>query len=76
MEEYVSKAIPKIIKFTSRASVKIKDNFYTIEYGEERQIDNFEFVNLDKERQKLIDDCNSIVDKQVEEILDTFVRKN
>lgn len=69
MEQYIPKATPTIIKFISRASVKIKDNFYTIEYGEERQIDDFNQVNLDKERQILIDDCNNIVDNQIIEII-------
>lgn len=36
MEHYISKAIPKTIKFSSRASVKIsnrgQDHYYTIEY--------------------------------------------
>ena len=37
MSEYIPKAEPKIIKFTSRASVKIVDkakqeHYYTIEY--------------------------------------------
>lgn len=74
MEEYASKAIPKLIKFCSRASIKVQDNFYTVEYGEERQIDNFDEVNLEKERQLLIDDCNNIVDKQIEEIVKTFLK--
>ena len=69
MEQYISKATPTIIKFISRASIKIKDNFYTIEYGEERQINDFNKVNLDKERQILIDDCNNIVDNQIIEII-------
>lgn len=77
MENYVSKAIPKTIKFSSRASVKIsnkgQDHYYTIEYGEERQIDNFDEVNIDKERQLLIDDCNKQVDNQIEEIVKTFL---
>lgn len=74
MEQYVSKAIPKMIKFSSRASVKVKDNFYTIEYGEERQIDNFNDVDIEKERQLLIDVCNQQVDNQIEEIVKTFVK--
>ena len=79
MEEYIAKAIPKIIKFSSRASVKIVDkskqeHYYTIEYGEERQINNFEEVDIQKERQILIDDCNYQVDKQVEEIVKTFLK--
>lgn len=37
MDNYIPKAIPKIIKFSSRASVKIvdkskNDHYYTIEY--------------------------------------------
>jgi len=74
MEQYVSKAIPKMIKFSSRASVKVKDNFYTVEYGEERQIGNFNDVDIEKERQLLIDVCNKQVDNQIEEIVKTFVK--
>ena len=74
MGQYISKTTPKIIKFSSRASVKVKDNFYTVEYGEERQIDNFENVDINKERQLLIDDCNKQVDNQIEEIVKTFVK--
>lgn len=76
MDKYVSKAIPKTIKFSSRASIKIKDSFYTFEYGEERQIDDFNEVNLDKEKQLLIDDCNSIIDNQIEEVVKMFTEKN
>ena len=78
MDNYISKAIPKIIKFSSRASVKIvnngQDKYYTIEYGEERQIDNFNEVDIEKERQILIDDCNNQVDEQIEEIIKTFLK--
>lgn len=74
---YISQAIPTTIKFSSRASVKItnkgQDHYYTVEYGEERQIKDFDKVNLDKERQILIDDCNNIVDNQVREIVETFL---
>lgn len=77
--DYISKAEIKIIKFTSRASVKIVDkskqeHYYTIEYGEERQIDNFNEVDIKKERQMLIDDCNQQVDNQIEEIVNTFLK--
>lgn len=71
MSDYIIKAKPTIIKFESRASVKVKDNFYTVGYGEERSVD-FDEVDINKERQALIDDCNYQVDKQVEEILKTF----
>ena len=78
MENYISKAVPKVIKFSSRASVKItnkgQDHYYTVEYGEERQIDNFEEVDITKERQLLIDDCNKQVDNQIEAIIKTFLK--
>ena len=32
MTSYYQQAIPKTIKFSSRASVNVKDNWYTIEY--------------------------------------------
>ncbi len=77
MEEYIPKTKPTVIKFSSRASIKLtvqgKEHYYTIEYGEERQIDNFDEINIDKERQALIDDCNKQVDNQIEEICKTFL---
>lgn len=72
MENYVSKAKPTVIKFSSRASVKIQEHYYTIEYGEERQIENFDEVDIARERQLLIDDCNMQVDRQIEDIVKTF----
>lgn len=72
---YLSKAVPKVIKFSSRGSVKIKDSYYTFEYGEERQITNYNEVNLDKEKQLLIDDCNEVVDKQIEEVVNMILKK-
>lgn len=70
---------PKIIKFSSRASIKIVDaskqeHYYTIEYGEERQINDYSKIDIQKERQKLIDDCNQQVDNQVEDIVKTFLK--
>lgn len=76
--KYYPQAIPTVIKFSSRASVKIthngQDHYYTVEYGEERQIQNFNDVNIDKERQFLIDKCNNIVDDQIVEITKTFLK--
>ena len=78
MSEYVSKAIPKIIKFSSRASIKIvnggQEHYYTIEYGEERQVEDYGNVDIDKERKMLIDDCNNQVDSQIEDIVKTFMK--
>ena len=61
------------IKATSRASVKVADSFYTIEYCEERSIDPDD--NLEEERKKLWDICNGEVDSQIEDILKSFSRK-
>lgn len=58
------------IKASSRASIKIKDSFYTIEYGEERSIE--EGDDITEEREKLWAECNGEVDKQVEDILKAF----
>ena len=78
LKSYNQKAIPTTIKFSSRASIKItnngQDHYYTVEYGEERQIADFNKVDIGKERQFLIDDCNNIVDNQVKEIIETFLR--
>lgn len=76
MEEYIPKAKPTVIKFNSRASIKLKESYYTFEYGEERQIDNFDNVDMDKEIQCLTDDCNNVVDNQIKEIVDMVLRKN
>lgn len=70
VKEYESKATVTTIKCNSRISLKIKDNFYTIEYGEERTIP--EDANVEKERQLLWDDCNNEVDRQAEEIKNMF----
>ena len=58
----------KTIHFISRASVKIKDSFYTFEYGEDRDI--AEGDNLEQEKQNLVADCNRVVDDQIQEIVD------
>lgn len=78
LKSYNQKAIPTTIKFSSRASIKItnngQDHYYTVEYGEERQIEDFNKVDIAKERQFLVDDCNNIVDNQIKEIVETFLR--
>lgn len=61
------------IKATSRASVKVADSFYTVEYCEERSIDPDD--NVEEERKKLWDTCNDEVDGQIEDILKSFSRK-
>lgn len=72
MEEYVSKAIVTNIKATSRTAIKIRDNYYTVEYTEERSIPDIDGVDIEAERTMLFDDVNNIVDSQAEDILKTF----
>ena len=71
---YEQKAITTQIKATSRVSVKIRDNFYTLEYTEERTIPDVEGVDLEKERKLLWDKVNSEVDIAMEETIN-YVNK-
>lgn len=73
--EYQSKAIVTTIKATSRVALKINDNFFTVEYTEERQIPDVDGVNVEKERQVLFDDVNAVVDEQALQIKETFAKK-
>ena len=69
---YEVKAITKTIKATSRASVKVGDSYYTVEYTEERLIPEIEGVDINKEKQFLWEDVNAECDNQIETILKTF----
>ena len=71
---YVSKAITTQIKATSRVSTKIRDEFYTMEYTEERTIPQVEGVDLEKERKLLWDLVNSEVDNAMNDTID-FIEK-
>ena len=61
------------IRATSRASVKINDSFYTVEWCEERSI--AENDNVEAEREILWDICNKEVDGQIEDILKSFSKR-
>ena len=58
------------IKASSRASVKVGDSYYTVEWTEERSID--ETDDVEEERANLWECCNTEVDNQIEDILKTF----
>lgn len=58
------------IKASSRASIKVGDSFYTVEWTEERSVD--ESDNVADERDKLWATCNEEVDAQIEDILNAF----
>ena len=72
--DYTPKAITTQIRATSRASVKVRDNYYTVEYSEERTIPNIEGVNLEEEKKLLWDAVNNEVDNQIEDIVKTFAK--
>lgn len=58
------------IKASSRASVKVGDSFYTVEWTEERTVDPED--NLEEERASLWDTANGEVDNQIQDILNAF----
>ena len=64
------KAVTTSIRATSRASIKVRDSFYTVEWCEERSVP--EDANLEEEREALWNTCNSEVDRQCEEIVKMF----
>ena len=72
MDEYVSKAKINKIQATSRMSLKVNDNFFTIEYSEERIIPDIDGVDIEQERAILWDTVNAECDNQAECIYNTF----
>jgi CRISPR/Cas system CSM-associated protein Csm3 (group 7 of RAMP superfamily) len=72
---YESKAITTQIRATSRASVKVRDNYYTVEYTEERTIPQIDDVDIAKEREILWDCVNNEVDNQIEDIIKSFAKQ-
>ena len=69
---YQSKAKTTTIKATSRTTIKIRDNFYAVEFTEERTIPDVEGVDVEKERELLFDAVNAQVDEQACNIVKTF----
>ena len=61
------------IKATSRASVKVGDSFYTVEWCEEHSLD--ENDNIEESRKNLWDICNNEVDEQIQDILQSFSKR-
>jgi hypothetical protein len=70
--EYISKAVVTEISATSRVAIKVRDNFYTVEYTEKRAIPDVEGIDIEAERIALFDAVNGIVDEQANDILRTF----
>ena len=55
------------IKATSRAAIKIRDNFYTLEATEEREI--LDDSDMQGQWDLIFDSVNGIVDYQVEDVV-------
>lgn len=72
---YQQKAVTTKIVATSRSSVKVRDNFYTIECTEERSIPEVEDVDVQHEWNLLFDSVNQVVDNQIAEIVATFDKR-
>ena len=75
MDKYESKATVTKISATSRVAIRLKDNYYTVEYSEERTIPDVGGVILEEERAALFDAVNAVVDAQAEDIVRSFSKK-
>lgn len=69
-KEYVSMGTTTAIRITSRASVKVGESFYTVEYCEERSLP--ENADLEKEREILWNEANTECDNQIQDILKAY----
>lgn len=67
-KRYEQKAITHSIRFTSRASIKIGESFYTMEACEERIIPDIDSVDVEEEKKLLWNELNTQVDDQLEDI--------
>ena len=72
MNEYEPKAQVSKITAYSKATIKIRDNYFSTEYQEERVIPQVDGVDIAKEREALWDTVNAEVDNQMAIIVDTF----
>lgn len=78
MADYTPKALTTKISASSSVTIKIRDNYYKVEFSEEREIPDFcdeGKLDVEKERQALFDAVNAVVDAQAEDILRTFQKK-
>ena len=57
------------IQATQRMAIKIRDNYYTIEYLEEREIPNNPNIDLEQEKLDLFESVKNTVYGQMEEII-------
>lgn len=67
-----SKAVVTKISATSRIALKIRDNYYTVEYLEERSLPDIPDIDVEAEREMLFEAVNSMVDTEADNILKSF----
>lgn len=61
------------ISGTSKATIQIKNNYYSFSYSEERELpEDDSRVNIEKERELLWETLNAEVDKQIDEITQLY----
>ena len=58
------------IQATQRMAVKIRDNYYTVEFLEEREVPNNPNIDLEQEKALLFESVQNTVYAQVQEIVD------
>ena len=59
------------IRFTSRASVKIRDNYYTFEATIEKQCpENYTLDDYEQAKHDLWNEANNEVDTQINDVVD------
>lgn len=64
------------IQFTSRASVKIGDSFYTFEATIAKSVpENATYEDIVENKAELWNECNEEVDKQIEETVEFLKKK-
>lgn len=57
------------IRASVKISPKIRDTYYSLEYSEERSIDETEQENIVELRKQLFDDCYNEVAEQINSII-------
>ena len=60
------------IRADSSATVEINKKWFKVSYGETRIINNPQKVNMDQERENIWNTVNSEVDKQIQDIIESF----
>lgn len=70
--EYEPKAVISKITAMSKTTLKIKDNYFTVEYSEERVIPDVEGVDIEQEKIALWNAVNAEVDNQADILYKTF----